>query len=234
MLRQCPICRRRLLRFAPRPGVGDRAVCPGCGSRQRHRHLWLWLERHTDLLRAPLDVLHVAPEPGMEARLRGAGTLRSYVTADLSGEGVDRVVDLTAIDLPDSSLDVLLANHVLEHVADDRQAFREVARVLRPGGWAVLQVPILGPVTIEEAPGDDPAERLARFGQDDHVRTYGNDFPDRLRDGGLVPEPVLFRDELSAAERRRFGLSYDLTDLYGVDFDELPEAWTVWRVRPAG
>jgi hypothetical protein len=71
VLRHCPICGRRALRFARTyAGSRDRGVCPRCGSRQRHRHLWLYLERRTDLLRRPQRLLHFAPEPGLRACLR--------------------------------------------------------------------------------------------------------------------------------------------------------------------
>ena len=207
-------------------------MCPHCGSRQRHRHLWLWLERHTRLLdpAGRERLLHFAPEAGLQERLRRMLGDR-YVTTDLEPGGVDLVLDITALDLEDASFDVVLCVHVLEHVPDDAAAMRELRRVLRPGGWGVVQVPILREVTDEDPGITDPAERLRRFGQADHVRMYGRDFADRLRAAGLEPDIVAFRDELTRAERRRYGLTYDLRRELGDDGRDRPEFWEVWRVR---
>lgn len=231
--RCCPICGWRGLRFLRSPGTArDRGGCPRCGSRQRHRHLWLWLERESALLGgAALDVLHIAPEPGIEARLRATTPPLRYRTAEYGAEhGTDVDIDLQAIDLPNDSLDVVLCTHVLEHVPDDGAALRELRRVLRPGGWAVLQVPINGPVTFEEQPGDDPGLRLERFGQADHVRIYGRDYLERLRAAGFRAEAVVYRDAISPREQARFGLLYDLEAEVGFDLSALEEPWEIWRV----
>lgn len=232
--RCCPICGWRGLRFLRSPGTArDRGGCPRCGSQQRHRHLWLWLERETRLLSgAALDVLHVAPEPGIEARLRAAAPPLRYRTAEFGPEhGTDLVLDLQALALPEDCLDVVLCNHVLEHIPDDDAALRELRRVLRPGGWAVLQVPVNGAATIEEQPGEDPALRLERFGQADHVRIYGRDYLERLQAAGFACDPMLYREQIPERERRRFGLTYDLEREFGLDFDALREPWEIWRVR---
>ncbi len=233
MLRHCPVCDRPFVRFRrSRPGSRDRGVCPHCGSRQRHRHLWLWLERHTALLdpTGTERLLHFAPEAGLERRLRAALGLR-YVTADLEPGRADLVLDLTALDLPDASFDVVLCVHVLEHVPDDAAALRELRRVLRPGGWGVVQVPILRDETDEDPGVTDPEERLRRFGQADHVRMYGRDFADRLRAAGFELDVVRFRDELAPRERRRYGLAYDLRRELGDAGRDRPAFWDVWRVR---
>ena len=233
LLRQCPICRWRGLRFAKSAGtLRDRGRCPRCGSRQRHRHLWLWLERRTSLPAGPaVDLLHFAPEPGIECRLRAAAPPLRYRTAEVAdGHGCDLVLDLQALALPDDSVDVVLCNHVLEHVPDDAAALRELHRVLRPGGWAVLQVPINGPTTIEEQPGEDPALRLGRFGQADHVRSYGRDYLGRLRAAGFAVEELRYREDISPRDRRRYGLLYDLRAEFGIDFNVLDEPWEIWRV----
>ncbi len=213
----------------------DRGTCPRCASQQRHRHLWLWLTRETPLLSgAPLDVLHFAPEPGIERRLRAASPPLRYRTAEVAPEhGTDLVLDLQRLELPADSVDVVLCSHVLEHVPDDAAALRELRRVLRPGGWGVLQTPVNGPRTAEEQPGDDPALRLERFGQADHVRIYGRDYLERLRAAGFAAEALLYREQLTPAERERFGLLYDLRAEHGIDFNALDEPWEVWRVAAA-
>jgi SAM-dependent methyltransferase len=219
---ECPVCGARLRRFIERhPDDLPRARCPRCGSLQRHRHLLLYLREHTDLLddRAA-SVLHFAPDPGLAGVL---GERPEYVSADLEPGAAMRVLDLQHLDLPDASFDWIICLHVLEHVPDDRAAMREMARVLRPGGRAVVQSPLYGPATDEDPSVTDPAQRLARFGQHDHVRIYGRDFYDRLRDAGLEVEEVVFRDELPKRRRDYYGLTY-----HGVpiDFDKVDEAWS--------
>lgn len=234
LVRRCPICGWRGLRFARVPGIArDRPLCPRCGSQQRHRHLWLWLVRETALLGGrPFDVLHFAPEAGVERRLRRASPPLRYRTADSEpAAGTDLVLDLQHLDLASGSVDVVLCSHVLEHVTDDAAALRELRRVLRPGGWGVLQTPVQGLATVEEQPGDDPALRLERFGQADHVRIYGRDYLERLRAAGFAAEALLYRDEITALDRRRFGLLYDLRAEFGLDFNALDEPWEIWRVE---
>lgn len=203
---ECPVCAARVRGFATyagRPG----ARCPRCDALERHRHLWLYLERHPELLRPGTQIVHIAPERPLARRLRAVPGVE-YLSGDLDPGAGERVLDLRALDLPDQSAGLILCVHVLEHVDDDRRALRELRRVLRPGGTAILQVPRRpGPTVEEEAPGT-PAERLARFGQEDHVRVYGDDYEQRLRDAGLAVRTDVFRDQLSPAERRRFGLEH--------------------------
>jgi len=142
-------------------------------------------------------MLHVAPEPAFEIRLKhdlGNG----YVTADLlDSKELSKMVtthiacpmfsmDITQIACPDESFDVIYASHVLEHVQEDVKAMCEFHRVLKNNGWAVFLVPITAEKTFEDASIIDPADRLRVFGQEDHVRRYGPDFVDRLRDAGFT------------------------------------------------
>ena len=146
----------------------------------RHRLAWLFLrgERFG-------DVLHVAPEPVIVAKLEPRA--RRYVSADLESGRAMVEADLTALPFEDAAFDLVLCSHVLEHVPDDRAALRELRRVLRPGGLAVIQTPVNHdqPVTYEDASVTDPEERLSRFSQPDHVRVYGPDLLARLRDAGF-------------------------------------------------
>ncbi len=177
----CPICGYRGMFSAK--GHKPSVWCPQCDSRPRHRLLALWMARE---MRLPpsADVLHFSAEPWVRSEMtrRGAG----YRTADLDDPGVDLHLDITRIDLGDATLDMVLANHVLEHV-DDSAALREIARVLRPGGQAVITVPLVeGWDATYSAGGLDPAERALRCGDPDHLRFYGRDFRDRLRAAGFA------------------------------------------------
>src|SRR5690606_8666735 len=124
------------------------------------------------------------PEACFEARLRQR-LGEEYLTADLLNPHVMVQMDITDIQYPAGSFDVIYCSHVLEHVPDDQQAIRELCRVRRPGGWAVLMVPITVERTYEDPSITDPAGRLAAFGQENHVRRYGLDFAERLCAAGF-------------------------------------------------
>ena len=94
-------------------------------------------------------------------------------------------MDITDIQYPDDSFDAIYCSHVLEHVPDDAKAMSELYRVLKPGGWAILAVPIRGDTTFEDPTTTEPEERERLFGQSDHVRYYGKDFKDRLEAAGF-------------------------------------------------
>jgi SAM-dependent methyltransferase len=197
-------------------GVGGRirsgALCPGCCSLERDRAAWLHLDVLQDRLKPGLRLLHVAPERSIEPRLRkrlGA----SYVTADLMRQDVDRVMSIEDIPFGDGEFDAVICNHVLEHVEDDRRALREVRRVLAAGGWALLQVPVFAGIihTREDSTVTSPHERRRLYGQHDHVRAYGSDYVERLREAGFEPELISLRQRHSRDEIVRFGLDPDET-----------------------
>ena len=179
LIRECPICGYRGRFLSLEHGLRLDSRCPGCGSRERHRLLHLFL---TDGGGWKLDgqrVLHFAPERHMLERMRASPL---YVSADLHQPGVSERVDATAIPYPDGAFDILIAHHILEHIPDDQAALREFARVLRPGGYALLSVPQNYSVehTDEDSSVTEPMLRFWRFGGYDHRRLYGRDFPDRL------------------------------------------------------
>ena len=134
-----------------------------------------------------------------------------YVTADLESPLADLHFDVQRIPLADASVDVVLCNHLLEHVADDRQALRELHRILRPGGWGILLSPVdPGYVhTYEDDTITDPDERTRIFGQYDHRRIYGRDYADRLREAGFEAEDIDYAASLPAEERARYALPAD-------------------------
>jgi len=118
-------------------------------------------------------------------------------------------MDIHAIPFEDNAIDIIFCNHVLEHVDDDRKALSEIHRVLKPGGWAILQVPFFYPLpktTYEDKSITDPKEREKAFGQDDHVRMYGEDYGARLAESGFQVVEECLIDELSPEEKTRFAL----------------------------
>jgi hypothetical protein len=189
----CPICRAHLKRFALyRSGTDPVWECPICYSHGRHRMLWLWLPR-TDLFDGRRrSMLHVAPTGGerpIALKLMNLSNLE-HVGIDLTKPEAGELMDITALSYPADRFDVILCNHVLEHVPADRVAMAELFRVLKPGGWAILQVPILRELTHEDPSITDPAERERWYGQADHVRAYGRDYADRLRSCGFEVSPI--------------------------------------------
>jgi SAM-dependent methyltransferase len=199
----CPICGHRFDRFKDDWNRAN-VLCWRCGSHERHRAQWMVLTGPRGLLRSARSLLHFAPEWALRRELRRVPGLR-YVTADLSGEGVDLRLDLTALDLPDAAFDAVLCSHVLEHIEDDRAAMRELARVTAPGGWCLVMVP-LDPSrseTYEDPAITSPEEREHAFWQHDHVRLYAADVGDRLRDAGFEVERIRPDVELGSDVLRR-------------------------------
>jgi predicted SAM-dependent methyltransferase len=205
---RCPVCDARVRRYLAEgydlPVLRELDVvggehwperaCPVCFTNTRTRLAWFYLARESGVLEDFTRLLHVAPEMGVHWRLSAARSV-DYHPCDLSPEQYGfandlRRIDLTNLPYPDASFDVVLANHVLEHVADDARALAEIHRVLRPGGWAMLQVPIAHKLehTREDASVTSPCERERLFGQRDHVRLYGRNYPDRLARAGFSVE----------------------------------------------
>lgn len=206
---ECPICGTRAARFL-RFGLEGRrnAQCPACGSVERHRLLWLYLVRRTRLLHRRHRVLHVAPEACLEPLLGGRPHWR-YRTVDRFSPFADLQADLTGLPFADGGFDLVLSSHVLEHIPDDRAALAELARVLRPGGTAILTVPFDPGRARTEEGGTirSPAERRARFGHPYHYRIYGADLVERLAAAGFAVETVGSRRLFTRHLRRRFRLN---------------------------
>lgn len=205
---QCPICQSKYRQFLPYGRINPRpnALCPSCLSLERHRLIWLYLQQRTPFFQQPLQVLHIAPEPCFMQRfekMHGKG----YITADIESPLAKVKMDIHQIPFEENTFDVVLCNHVLEHVQNDIVAMSEIRRVLKPGGWSIMQVPFFSPVpdtTYEDATITDPRQREQAFGQDDHVRKFGKDYADRIARAGLKPTPDAFASEIDAS---RWGIS---------------------------
>ena len=207
---QCPVCSKSFKKFLPygRINARENALCPNCMSLERHRLMWLYLREKTPFFGTRLQVLHIAPEACFIKRferIHGDG----YITADIESPLAKIKMDIHSIPFEDNTFDAVLCNHVLEHVADDIKAMREIHRVLKPGGFSVLQVPFFNPVpaiTFEDNTITDKREREKIFGQDDHVRKYGTDYPQRIAQSGLVPQEETFVNDIEESVRKRYGL----------------------------
>lgn len=206
---ECPVCESQFRKFLPYGRKSrSNALCPKCLALERHRLIWLYLKRKTDFFTAKLKMLHIAPELCYINRFEALENL-DYVTADIESPLAKVKMDIHDIPFEDNTFDVIFCNHVLEHVKDDHLALSEMKRVLKPGGWAILQVPFFYPLpekTYEDPSITDPKEREKAFGQDDHIRLYGLDYADRLRSSGLTVVEEKLVDELSQDEMERFAL----------------------------
>lgn len=206
----CPVCEKRFRKFLPygRLHVRENALCPNCLALERHRLIWLYLKEKSDFFRRPQDVLHVAPESCFIKPFEKLHGDR-YITADMESPWAKVKMDVHAMPFADNQFDVVLCNHVLEHVKNDVQAMREICRVLRPGGFAILQVPFIEPVpenTFEDDSITNPVEREQVFGQSDHVRKYGRDYSARIETAGLKAVEEHFVRELMPETVERFKL----------------------------
>jgi SAM-dependent methyltransferase len=188
----------------------DNFECPRCGAHDRERHLFLYLLESGLLKRIPeLRILHFAPEKCLAPIIADMEPLE-YIKCDKYQVGEDvQCVDIEAMPFADASFDLVLANHVLEHVPDDLRAVREVHRVLRRGGLAILQTPFCAALTSTWSdPGivSDEA-RLQAYGQEDHVRLFGKDIFERISSGGLLAHVENHEDLLQTYDATIFGVN---------------------------
>jgi predicted SAM-dependent methyltransferase len=188
--------------------------CPRCNSKARHRRDWLFLENETNLFSGPLRLLHVSPKYSLSRRFVKMPHI-DYVAIDV----VDRPYismksDLAAMPLTSNVFDAIICIHVLEHIHEDCQAINEMYRVLKPGGWAFISVPIrLDQKTYEDPTITSPEERELAFGEAQHVRFYGHDLADRLETAGFRVQLDLATN-VDSQTREKYGLRLDENVFY--------------------
>ena len=225
---KCPFCGGNFSKFLPCGlnlpvlkekqviGGGYRlnAVCPRCASTDRERLIYLYLKNKTSIFQKNIKVLHVAPEKELQKIIRAASNI-DYLSSDLDSILAMVKMDITEIKYRDNFFDVIICNHVLEHIIDDYKAISELYRVLRTGGWAIIQVPIspLLPRTYEDFEITSPEEKEKMFGQSDHVRIYAGDYKDRLEKVGFSVEIYNYINEFGKSACRKYGL-LEKEDLY--------------------
>lgn len=225
--KHCVVCDSRVWRFLPyRRGssslpplmisldvIGsdvDNYACPKCASHDRERHLFYFMntlgifERMQDS-----SVLHFAPELHLANRIVASGPA-NYLQGDLYPDSpAVQKLDLLSLPFDDDSFDFVIANHVLEHVSDDRGALREIFRVLTPGGLAILQTPFSGQLekTWEDPGIESEQARLQAYGQEDHVRLYAKDIFQRFTEFGLISRVAGHTSVLAGVDARKEGLN---------------------------
>lgn len=183
------------------------ALCPGTLSLERHRLLWLYLKRKTTFLEDSLKVLHVAPEQFFYSTFK-TFLHWDYTTTDLYSPLADVKADICDLPFEENSYDLILCNHVLEHIPEDQKAMEELYRVLKPGGTLIAQVPLEEDrsITFEDNSITDKTKRTEIFGQYDHVRVYGKNYYKKLESVGFKTQAIDFLKELSAEEIETFVL----------------------------
>lgn len=185
----------------------ENALSPGTLSLERHRQMWLYLQNETDFFSKNYKVLHIAPEQEFLRKFKKMSNL-DYTSADLFSPIVDVKADILDLPFENETFDIVICNHVLEHIEDDAKAMRELYRVMKRGGWGIFQVPMKTSLTktYEDFSITDPKKRQKHFGQYDHVRWYGMDYFDRLRNAGFSTEPNFYSQKYSKEDIKKYGL----------------------------
>jgi SAM-dependent methyltransferase len=183
-------------------------LSPSTLSLERHRLLWLYLTNETSFFNKQLKVLHFAPEQAFYKRFKKMSHL-NYITTDLNSPLADVKADICNLPFMDNEFDIILCNHVLEHIPDDTKAMKELFRVMKVGGMGVFQIPqdLNRTNTFEDNTITDKKERAKIFGQYDHVRIYGRDYFDKLRSIGFKVEEVDYTSKLSEEEITKYCLA---------------------------
>jgi len=207
-----PIDGKSFRKFLPY-GYGiqrENALSPSTLSLERHRLLWLYLQEETSFFTSTkkLKVLHIAPEQCFLKRFRNQINL-DYTTSDLESPIADVKADICDLPFDNNSFDVVLCNHVLEHIPNDTKAMQELYRVLKPKGFGIFQIPqdLNREYTFEDNSITDPKERAKIFGQYDHVRVYGRDYFDKLRSVGFKVDEVDYTKKIAPELMEQYALS---------------------------
>lgn len=206
---ECPICEIGYRKFLPYGRLNPRpnALCPDSLSLERHRLMWLYLKDKTNFFTQPQKLLHIAPELCFIKKFKSMENL-DYTTADLESPLADVKMDVHHIPFDDNTFNVVFCNHVMEHVDDDIKAMSEIYRVLKPGGWAIIQSPqdYHREETLEDPSITDPKERERVYWQSDHVRLFGMDYGKRLEKAGFSVIEDRYVMELPEETVKRYAL----------------------------
>jgi SAM-dependent methyltransferase len=186
----------------------NNVLSPSTLSLERHRLLWLYLKNETNFFSSEKKVLHFAPEQAFYKRFKKMKNLY-YVTTDLNSPLADVKADICNLPFKNDEFDMILCNHVLEHIPDDTKAMQELYRVMNVGGIGIIQIPqdLSRATTFQDNSITDKKERAKIFGQYDHVRIYGRDYFNKLRSIGFKVEEVDYTSNLSEEDIARYCLA---------------------------
>lgn len=186
----------------------NNVLSPSTLSLERHRLLWLYLQNETNFFSEEKKILHFAPEQAFYNRFRKMKNLE-YITTDLNSPLADVKADICNLPFLDNEFDIILCNHVLEHIPNDTKAMQELYRVMKIGGMGVFQIPqdLKRESTFEDNSITDKKERAKIFGQYDHVRIYGLDYFEKLRSIGFKVDEVDYTSKLSENDIKSYCLA---------------------------
>jgi len=208
---ECPVCEKsysKFLSYGADIVHRDNVLCPGDLTLERHRLMWLFLKDHSTFFKQDkLNVLHMAPEQCFHTLFKKQSNLE-YTTADLVSPIADLHFDLHEIPLADNKYDVIFCNHVMEHVTDPIKCMSELYRVMKPGGWGIMQVPQdwNNEKTYDDPTIVTPEDREKHFWQKDHLRLFGKDYPEYLKQAGFNVKEFIQIEHYSAEQIERYRL----------------------------
>ena len=206
---ECAVCEFHMSNFIVLNN-GNK-LCPKCGSLPRTRRLFSFL--NTEIGIQNKTILHFSPPGSIAARIRKENP-EEYLTADFEGEfQAAEKIDITRINKSDRSFDLIICYHVLEHVLKDDLAISELYRVLKKDGICLIQTPFKEGNTYENLAIETPSDRLAHFGQEDHVRIYSvGGISEKLTAAGFNVKQRVFNTD----PENRMGLSDNETILVAI------------------
>jgi len=211
--RVCPLCKSKIKSFIPFR-QRENAKCPDCGAVERHRALWLYFKYKAKIFSDReytngYKLLHFAPEAAFYTIFKSMKNIDYYpVDIDPTKTEIREIIDIQSINYQDEMFDIIICNHVLEHISCDYTAMNELHRVLKENGAAYITVPVFNiEKTIEDSSYNTPDLRLQHYGHKAHKRMYGKDFPHKLRSTGFLVEEINMIEGLTGDELYRYGLN---------------------------
>lgn len=206
----CPCCKSTFREFSPFGNFKRKnSWCLKCQSLERDRLLWMYYENKTTLYKQPTKLLHIAPEIIFFRHFKKQKNI-DYYPADLYPQVYPKgtqYFNLLQPTFPDNTFDAIICNHVFQYIEEDAKAMSNVYKLLKPGGWAILQVPLNKELTVtyEDSTIIDPLEREKAFGLKEHVRFYGLDYADKLKEAGFTVKIDDYTAEFSDADNYKYG-----------------------------
>ncbi len=215
----CPISDTHFNEFIPiykeydpnLPSHAQPRISPDSGAREGLRLQWLFLKHETNLMKEKINLLHFGPEYCYYRIFKEMNNI-NYCPADNNNKKYSKdikYVDLAELNIETNTFEMIICNHVLEHIEDDKKAVMEMYRVLKPGGVAIITVPIdfKRDETYEDLSVTKPKDREREFGQWDHLRYYGLDFQQRLETAGFTVKTEHYARSFSIGDYEKYGLA---------------------------